>query len=146
MKLKIARYIAIVVGIAVVVGFFAFENGQTQSENNAIFHVTLADPKNYENGIYRNSFEIEEGTYAYKFVPNGDSPHILTISLKGKSINYLERFTLEGTPHETGISTYYTWKYSGNIGIVVPEKEDVEITIDPNGELHGPVSVYIIKQ
>jgi hypothetical protein len=145
MKAKFGGYIAIAVGVAIVVGFFGIQNGEIE-DKNSIFHVTLANPENYEDGVFTDSFEIEEGTYAYRFVPNGDSPQILTISLNGESIRYLENFILKGTPHKTGFSTYYTWEYSGNIGIKIPQKQEVKITIDPNGNLLGPVSVDIIKK
>ena len=145
MKTKFGGYIAIAVGIAVTIGFFGIQNGEIE-DKKSIFHVTLANPENYKDGIFTNSFEIEEGTYAYRFVPNGDSPQTLTISLNGESIRYLENFILKGTLHETGFSTYYTWEYSGNVGIIIPQKQEVEITIDPNGNLLGPVSVDIIKQ
>ncbi|MEX0639917.1 MAG: hypothetical protein WD018_01980 [Nitrosopumilaceae archaeon] len=145
MKTKFGGYIAIAVGIAVAIGFFGTQNGEIE-DKNSVFHVTLANPENYEGGIFTDSFEIEEGTYAYRFVPNGDSPQILTISLNGESIRYLENFILNGIPHETGFSTYYTWEYSGNIGIIIPQKQEVKITIDPNDNLLGPVSVDIIKQ
>jgi len=110
-----------------------------------VFHVTLADPKNYENGFYSRSLEIGEGTYEIRFVPNGDSPKILTISLNGQSLSFIENFILEGTPHDTGVSIYYTWEYSGNKIIQVPSKQDIEILINPNGNLLGPVSVDIMK-
>ena len=62
------------------------------------------------------------------------------------SVSITSNFILKGIPHETGFSTYYTWEYSGNVGIKIPQKQEVEITIDPNGNLLGPVSVDIIKQ
>jgi len=151
MKPKFGGYItigvgiAVVIGIAVLIGIFGTQNREIE-DKNSVFHVTLANPENYEDGIFTDSFEIDEGTYAYRFVPNGDSPQILTISLNGESIHYLENFNLKGIPHQTGISTYYTWEYSGNIGIVIPKKQEVKISIDPNGNLLGPVSVDIIKQ
>src|SRR3972149_5678446 len=80
MKTKFGGYIAI--GVAIVIGFFGIQNGEIE-DKNTIFHVTLANPENYEDGIFTDSFEIEEGTYTYRFVPNGDSPQILTISLNG---------------------------------------------------------------
>ena len=144
MKKKLGGFIAIAVGIAILIGILGIQNGEIK-EKDTIFHKTLASPENYENGVFRDSFEIDEGTYAYNFVPNGDSPQILTISLKGKSINYFENFTLKGTPHETGLSTYYTWEYLGNNGILITQKQIVEIIIDPNENLLGPVSVDIIK-
>ena len=145
MKAKFGAYIAITIGIMVVVGFFASSDNQTEDEKSIVFHVTLADPQNFENGIYSNSFEIEEGMYDIRFVPNGDSPKILTISLNGQSFSFIENFILEGIPHEAGVSTYYTWEYSGNKIIQIPGKQEIEILIDPNGNLLGPVSVDIIK-
>jgi hypothetical protein len=147
MKTKFVVYsaIAIVIGI-MIVGIFASLEGQTEDDKkNTVFHVTLADPKNYENGVYYHSFKIGEGMYEIRFVPNGDSPKILTISLTGQSFSFNENFTLEGTPHETGISTYYTWEYSGNKIIKVPSEQEIEIQIDPNGNLLGPVSIDIMK-
>jgi hypothetical protein len=145
MKVKFGAYIVIAIGIMLVVGFFASSDNQTEDEESIVFHVTLADPQNYENGVYSHSFEIEEGTYEIRFVPNGDSPKILTITLNGQSLSFIENFTLEGIPHESGVSNYYTWKYSGNKIIKVPSKQEIEILINPNGNLLGPVSIDIIK-
>jgi hypothetical protein len=145
MRAKIGGCIAIIVGIVIVVGFLGTQDREFQNTEKRVFHVTLADPKNYENGVYSDSFEIEEGMYEFRFVPNGDSPKILTISMNGESLGYYENFSLEGTPHETGVSTYYTWEYSGNKTIMVPSKQEIEIIINPNGNLLGPVSVDIIK-
>ena len=145
MKAKFGVYIAIAIGMIVVVGFFASSDNQPENEESVVFHVTLADPQNYENGAYSHSVEIEEGMYEIRFVPNGDSPKILTITLTGQSFSFNENFTLEGTPHETGISTYYTWEYSGNKIIQIPNQQEIVIQINPNGNLLGPVSIDIIK-
>jgi len=145
MRGKIGGLIAIAIGITVAIGFFASSDNQTEDEENIVFHVTLADPQIYENGVYSYSLKIEEGMYEIRFVPNGDSPKILTLTINGQSLNFFENFTLEGTPHKTDVSTYYTWKYSGNKIIQVPNKQEIEILIDPNGNLLGPVSIDIIK-
>ena len=145
MRGKIGGFIAIAIGITVVIGFFASSDNQTEDKENIVFHVTLADPQIYENGVYSYSLKIEEGMYEIRFVPNGDSPKILTLTINGQSLNFFENFVLEGTPHETGVSTYYTWKYSGNKIIQVPNKQEIEIRIDPNGNLLGPVSIDIMK-
>ena len=145
MRGKFGGFIAIAIGIAVGIWFFASFDNQTEDGQSIVFHVTLADPQNYENGIYSHSLEIEEGMYEIRFVPNGDSPKILTITMNGQSLNFFENFALEGTPHETGVSTYYTWEYSGNKIIQVPSKQEIEILIDPNGNLLGPVSIDIMK-
>jgi hypothetical protein len=145
MKVKFGTYIAVAIGIMLVVGFFAFSDNQTGDEESVVFHVTLADPENYENGVYSHSFKIEEGTYKVRFVPNGDSPKILTITLNGQSFRFIENFTLKGIPHETGVSTYYTWEYSGNKIIKVPSEQEIKILINPNGNVLGPVSIDIMK-
>lgn len=146
MKSKFAGYIAVGIGVIVALGFFASSDNQNgDKDEDTVFHVTLADPENYEDGKYSDSFEIEEGMYEFRFVPNGDSPEILTISLTGQSLSLMEDYVLEGTPHETGVSTYYTWKYSGNKFFSIPAGEEIEILINPNGNLLGPVSIDIIK-
>ncbi len=145
MRGKFGGFIAIAIGISVVIGLFASSDNPTEDGQSIVFHVTLADPQNYENGIYSHSLEIEEGMYEIRFVPNGDSPKILTITMNGQSLNFFENFVLEGTPHETGVSTYYTWEYSGNKIIQVPNHQEIEIQIDPNGNLLGPVSIDIMK-
>ena len=146
MRAKIGAYIGIGIGVLVAIGVFSSSDMETENDQNLVFHVTLADPKNYENGVHSSSFEIEEGRYEFRFVPNGDSPNILTITLNGQSFNFIEDFLLEGTPHETGVSTYYTWDYSGTKIIEVTNKQEIEIIINPNGNLLGPVSIDIMKK
>ena len=145
MRGKFGGFIAIAIGLVVTIGFFSSSDNKTEDEQSIVFHVTLANPQNYENGVYSHSLEIEEGKYEIRFVPNGDSPKILTITINGQSMNFFENFALEGTPHETDVSIYYTWEYSGNKIIQVPGKQEIEILIDPNGNLLGPVSVDIMK-
>lgn len=116
-----------------------------KSELQEIYHVRLADPKLYENGIFSDTFTVEKGSYQFRFVPNGDSPQILSITLKGSNYSFSEDFELEGTPHETGISTYYTWKYLGRDRIEIPEDQELQIVINPHGNVLGPVSVYLVK-
>ena len=109
-----------------------------------VFHIRLADPELYENGIYHESFVLEDGVYEFRFTPNGDSPRLLSVTLVGNSILFSEDFMLEGTPHETDISLYYTWDYEGVKKIQVFEDQQVDIKINHNGNLVGPVSVELI--
>ena len=62
--------------------------------HQSIFHVTLADPTMYQHGVFTDSFEIQEGSYYFAFVPNGDSPQTIAISLKGPNYYSMERFVL----------------------------------------------------
>lgn len=110
-----------------------------------IYHVRLADPNMYEGGVFSDTFEVKAGTYQFRFVPNGDSPRILSISLEGQGFSFSEDFELEGTEHDTGISRYYTWDYLGTDTVVIPGDRILQITVNPHGNVLGPVSVYLIE-
>jgi len=144
MKFKFVIF-GIVIGIAIMIGFFGIQDDQNENEKKRVFHVTLASPDNYENGVFTDTFLIEEGDYEFGFVPNGDSPKNITITLKGEFFSFSENFSLIGYPHETGVSTYFTWDYSGSKIILISKQQDLEIMIDPNGDILGSVSVDIIR-
>jgi len=139
MKKIIITIVAVIIVLGLVLSF------EPKSEKTATYHVTLADPKIYTNGVFIDTFQIQKGTYQFSFVPNGDSPEILSITLKGAKFSFSEDFKLEGTQHNTGISTYYTWDYQGSKEIHLSEDDQIEITINPHGNLLGSVSVDLIK-
>ena len=141
--MKKAIYAVAIVVVAMLV-IISLSLGPKQQRMVA-YHVTLADPKLYSNGIFTDSFKIQKGSCQFGFVPNGDSPKTLTISLKGSSFSFSEDFKLEGTPHNTGISTYYTWDYLGTKKIQVTDNQELKIIIDPHGETLGSVSVDLVK-
>lgn len=132
-----------IVLIIVVIGLSISQDDK--KNNNVVFHVTLADPDLYKNGVYSNTFTLNNGDYTFKFVPNGDSPQSLTILLKGEDFTFSENFKLKGTLHQTGISEYYTWDYVGQKTISIPSQQLISIEINPNGNELGPVSVDIIE-
>ena len=122
----------IIIPIVVIVGIFVVMSlDSPEKDDGVIFHVTLADPQLYENGIYTEIFEIESGEYYFRFVPNGSSPEMLSISLDGWSLEFSEDFQLKNTLHETGISEYYTWEYLGENKVMIPEDQQVKISINP---------------
>jgi len=132
--------------IVVVVILLIFLLGEEEKvEDVPVFHVTLADPEQYEDGIYSRNVVISEGKYNFRFVPNGDSPKRLVISLQGQDFQFLEEFILNGTVHQTGISEYYTWDYDGEKSVIIENKQEIKITINPNGNINGPVSVSLIE-
>lgn len=135
---------AVVVGIVTILAALVLMPSE-KSERQEIYHARLADPKLYTDGIFTDTFAIQKGTYQFRFVPNGDSPQILSIALKGDTFSFSEDFELEGTPHDTGISTYYTWEYLGQDTIEVQQDQELQIIIDPHGNTLGPVSVYLVK-
>ena len=115
-------------------------------KNKVVFHETLADPEIYLDGIYSKKIHIESGDYYFRFVPNGSSPEILSILINGGNTNFSKDYILEGTLQETGISEYYTWEYIGDKSLTISEDEEITITIDPNGNKMGSVSVDILKK
>ncbi len=135
--------ITIVVIITIFVVISSFE--PSEKNDNVVFHVTLADPDLYSNGIYINEFSINEGEYSFRFVPNGSSPEILSITLNGENFDFSEDFKLESTSHQTGTSEYFTWKYEGQKIIWVNEMQKISIIINPNGNVIGSVSVDILE-
>lgn len=137
---KIIYVVAIVV-VVIAIGLSL----EPDSKKTVNYHVTLADPKLYTNEIFTDAFTIQKGTYQFSFVPNGDSPETLSIALKGATFSFAEDFQLSGTLHDTGISKYYTWEYLGKKEIQIPEDQQLQIVINPHGNLLGSVSVDLIK-
>ena len=108
---------------------------------------------------------LEGGTYKIGFVPMGDSPAKIELTIKGKwteSYNvepswgtiFSEEFVLEKSLVDTGISKYYTWEYIGQKYVQVPELEGkipssdepiYEIIISRYGNLEGSVSISLSK-
>ena len=140
----------VIMVIIPILGFVAFDwitgfSDQNEIINEDIFHITLADPELYANGVYTDEFLIEPGTYFFRFVPNGSSPEILSIKLIGQNYAFEENFELVGIPHESETAKYFTWKYDGNEKIIIDSSQEISISIDPNGNVKGSVSVDLIK-
>ena len=129
--------------ITILVAIFSVE--PSEKNDNVIFHVTLADPDLYTNGIYTDAFTINEGEYSFRFVPNGSSPEIVSITLNGENFDFSEDFRLESTSHQTGTSEYFTWVYEGQKIIWITEMQEISIIINPNGNVMGSVSVDILE-
>jgi hypothetical protein len=141
----------VVLAIIAVVGFIAFDwiTGFTDNDekvDNVVFHITLANPELYTNGIHTDEFSIEPGTYFFRFVPNGSSPEILSIKLTSQNYEYTENFNLVGIPHESETAKYFTWKYEGRKNITIDSLQEISISINPNGNEMGSVSVDLIKK
>ena len=121
-------------------------------DSDYTYHVNLSESKYGEFGIYEESFEIGDVDcqrfcdYKFKFVPNGDSPQTLSVSISGYNTSFSEDFQLVGTLVETDISQYYTWDYDGQKIFQVSGLEKVKIVIDPHGNTKGTVSVYVNQE
>jgi hypothetical protein len=137
----------IIIPIVVIIIIFVviFPLDPSEKNDNLVFHVTLADPDLYTNGVYTDVFTIDEGEYSFRFVPNGSSPEILSIILNGENFDFSGDFKLKSTSHQTETSEYFTWKYEGQKIILVAEMQQVSIIINPNGNVMGSISVDILK-
>ena len=131
--------------IVAILGVSISMNSEEKNDN-VVFHITLADPELYTNGVYTDKFSIDPGTYFFRFVPNGSSPEILSIKLSGQNYNFIENFNLKGIPHESETSKYFTWEYEGVKNITIDSMEEITIIINPNGNVMGSVSIDIIKK
>jgi hypothetical protein len=139
------KIIIILIVFVLAIILASLSSDKNSKENNVLFHVTLADPNLYVDGVYSEVFPIDKGEYFFRFVPNGSSPEILSITLNGNVFNFSEDYNLIGIPHQAGISKYFTWKYDGQKNILISEMQDITITINPNGKTLGSVSVYILE-
>ena len=163
-----------VIILIVIIGI-VFVGAQINPDNpeneEVVFHVTLADPALYdcvtisvhEYCEYRKVFFVEDGIYEFRFVPNGDSPQKLSVELKCyiscADVNLPEHvslhYVLVGNLVEEGMSSWYTWKYQidssrvnlgdAETGFKIDEPQRVEISIDPRGDLNGPVSIELVQ-
>ena len=143
-----------IVGLAAVVITVVMLSSPKDNVQNSdyTYHVNLSESKYGEFGVYEELFEIGDidcqrfCDYKFRFVPNGDSPQTLSVSVSGDNISFLEDFELVGTLVETDISQYYTWDYDGQKIFQVSGLEEVKIVIDPHENIKGTVSIYIIQE
>ena len=142
-KMIVIIPISVIVIIAALVGISS--DSPERENHDVVFHASLADPNLYTDGIYTDTFTVERGEYSFRFVPNGSSPKILSITLNGENLEFYEDFKLKGISHQTEISEYFTWEYEGQKNIFVSEMQEVLIIINPNGNILGSVSVDILE-
>ena len=103
------KIIVIPIAIIVAIILVSFSSDETSGKKVDVFHVTLADPDLYVNGEFSQVLTLEKGEYFFRFVPNGSSPNILSITVLGENFSFDEDFELRNTLHQTGISEYFTW-------------------------------------
>lgn len=112
-----------------------------------VFHATLADASLYgPDGVFDVVVEAEAGEYELRFVPNGDSPHTLGVSIVGGETLFDEMFELRGTRRGGEAVEYYTWEYLGKKNVTITADAQLDIRIDPYGNLLGPVSVTLVPK
>jgi len=143
--------------LAAIIGviFVGAQINPDNPENGEVWSIRMASPEWHDRQTVRASLpNLEEGTYKLGFVPMGDSPHKITIVIKGKSTTtspnfyFSEEFVLKGTQIDTDISKYYTWEYVGQKYVYIPEVEgetNYEITIKRSGNLKGSVTISLSR-
>lgn len=142
------RKYALVAGAAVAVAAVALallDDSVPQDRSQVVFHARLADPALYEDGLFTAQARVEQGTYEFRFVPNGDSPRLLSIAILDSGILlFTEDFELESTEQGSEAARYYTWDYLGQKQVTFLEDYNATFRIDPHGDVFGPVSVQLV--
>ena len=158
--------VAVAIVVSMAYGASMNPGGDEQRSGGEIWNFRISGEEfNDISTIKAGLGVIEGGTYKIGFVPMGDSPAKIKLTINGKwteSYNvepswgqiFSEEFVLEKSLVDTGISKYYTWQYIGQKYVQIPELEGkipssdeaiYEITINRSGNLEGSVSISLTK-
>ena len=125
--------------------------------NSEVWSKRIAGPEFADISIHKSSpISLERNVqYKFEFVPMGDSPERLKISIawSGHGVEvFSEVFVLEKTLVDTGISKYYTWEYVGKENVLVSNQQcpnqktcNYDITVERFGNLEGSVSISLSR-
>ena len=109
----------------------------------------LLEPTSFGDVHTYSKITLERNVpYKFDFIPMGDSPKWIKISVGNA---FSELLYLEGTLIDTGISEYYTWDYTGNKSLEIsmqqycPNTCDYDITVERYGNLKGSVSISLLQ-
>ena len=158
--------VAVAIVVSMAYGASMNPGGDEQRSGGEIWNFRISGEEfNDISTIKAGLGVVEGGTYKIGFVPMGDSPAKIKLTINGKwteSYNvepswgqiFSEEFVLEKSLVDTGISKYYTWKYIGQKYVQIPELEGkipssdeaiYEIIINRSGNLEGSVSISLTK-
>tara|TARA_B100001750_G_scaffold14314_1_gene10201 strand:- start:221 stop:691 length:471 start_codon:yes stop_codon:yes gene_type:complete len=150
-----AKKSAIVIGIAAAIvavsmayGAIANPGGGDEKSISGVWNIRISGPEFEDLPTIGSEIGVlGVGTYEIGFVPMGDSPGILNLTIMNKDGYEIfnEEFFLEKSLIDTGISKYYTWEYIGEKFVTVSERDNYEIIINREGNLLGSVSITIEK-
>ena len=119
--------------------------------NSEVWSTRIAGPEFADISTYKfQAVSLERNVpYKLEFVPMGDSPERLKISVGGV---FSELFILEKTLVDTGISKYYTWEYVGKENVHISNQQcpnqktcNYDITVERFGNLEGSVSISLSR-
>ena len=109
--------------------------------NSEVWSTRIAGPEFADISTHKfQAVSLERNVpYKLEFVPMGDSPERLKISVGGV---FSELFVLEKTLVDTGISKYYTWEYVGKENVHISNQQcpnqktcNYDITVERFGNL-----------
>ena len=117
--------------------------------NSHVWSTRIAGPEFADISTHKfQAVSLERNVpYKLEFVPMGDSPERLKISVGNV---FSEMFILEGTLVDTGISEYYTWDYTGNKNFEISYEQcpnqktcNYDIVVERYGNLKGSVTISL---
>jgi len=133
------------------------DNPENEDSNSEVWSTRIAGPAfdNTWNHKYSPITLERKIPYEFDFVPMGDSPERLKISVvwSGQGVHvFSEIFILEGTLVDTGISEYYTWDYTGNKNFEISYEQcpnqktcNYDIIVERYGNLKGSVTISLSR-
>ena len=130
-----------------------------ESSGSETWNTRISGPEYHDISKHRfDGILLEKGVpYKFEFVPMGDSPERLKITIGGV---FSETFVLKKTLVDTGISKYYTWDYSGDQYLDIFDsncelgdpyhgtsvcKDAYTLEVERFGNLEGSVSISLSK-
>ena len=150
--------LAAIIGVVFVGAEINPDNPENEeSSKSEVWSTRIAGPEFDDIFNHRYSpIPLERKVpYKFDFVPMGDSPERLKISVvwSGQGVEvFSEMFILEGTLVDTGISEYYTWDYAGNKNFEIsfdqcPNQKtcNYNITVERFGNLKGSVTISLSR-
>ena len=150
--------LAAIIGVVFVGAQINPDNPENEkSPNSEVWSTRIAGPEfdNISNHRYAPITLERKVPYEFHFVPMGDSPERLKISVGGNGHGveiFSELLYLEGTLVDTEISEYYTWDYVGNKNFEIsfdqcPNQKtcNYDITVERYGNLKGSVTISLSR-
>ena len=150
--------LAAIIGVIFVGAQINPDNPENEeNQKSEVWNTRIAGPEFDDVFNHRySSITLERKIlYEFGFVPMGDSPERLKISVGGKGSGvevFSEMLYLEGTLVDTGISEYYTWDYTGNKNFEISYQQcpnqktcNYDITVERYGNLKGSVTISLSR-
>ena len=143
--------LAAIIGVVFVGAQINPDNPENEDLDSEVWSTRIAGPEfdNVSNHRYEPITLERKVPYEFHFVPMGDSPERLKISVGNV---FSEMFILEGTLVDTGISEYYTWDYTGNKNFEISYEQcpnqktcNYDIIVERYGNLKGSVTISLSR-